>query len=117
MRLIESIEDEIRGVVTYELPNGQRARFDASAAKEYGVAELLRSSGLGEFVPTERLAVMHHGKRVGTMPPDFDPGNMRSISMFYDPRPSDFKRDGDVWVAARTLGPGDLDAISGFVRE
>jgi hypothetical protein len=117
VRLIESIEDQMRGVVTYELPNGQRACFDARTVQKYGLAELMRAEGLGEFVPTERLPVMHHGERVGTMSPEFDPNNVKSLSFMYDPRPGDFKREGDVWVAARTLGYGDLEAISGFERD
>lgn len=116
MKRIESIEDELRGVVTYRLPNGQNACFDARAVKEYGIAALMSGSGLGEFIPTERVAVMQHGRRIGTLPTDFDPSNIRSGSFFYDPRPGDFKRDGDVWIAANNLGGGDLNAISGFVR-
>lgn len=116
IRRIESIEDQMRGTVTYEIPNGQMVRFDARTLREYGLAALMEAEGLAEFIPTERVAVIHHGVRVGTMAPDFDPDNVRSLSFLYDPRPGDFKREGNAWVVARTLGPGDLDAISGFVR-
>lgn len=115
MKRIESIEDQMRGIVTYEASNGQRIRMDAQMAREFGPAELMRSAGLP--VPTERLPVIHHGQRVGTMAPEFDPDFIKSLNYFYDPRPGDFRREGDTWVAARTLGPGDIDAVSGFKRE
>lgn len=63
MKRIESIEDDMRGVVTFEAENGQRICMDARMAQEYGPAELLRSAGLP--TPTERLPVIHHGQRVG----------------------------------------------------
>lgn len=74
-------------------------------------------AAFGEFVPTERLPVMQHGQRIGTMAPDFDPHNVKSLSFMYDPRHGDFQRDGDVWIASRTLGYGDFEAISGFERD
>lgn len=114
MKRIDSIEDQMRGFVTYEATNGQRIRLDTHAVYTYGAAELMRSAGLP--TPTERLPVIHHGQQVGTMAPDFDPDNVKSNSFWYDPRPGDFRRDGDTWVAARTLGPGDVDAVAGFVR-
>jgi len=113
MRRIESLEDEMNGTVTYQLANGRYARFDARTVREYGIAALLPD----EPMPTERIPVIHHGRRVGTMAPDFDPLTVRSRSFLYDPRPGDFRREGDTWVANRTLGPGDLDVIHGFVRE
>lgn len=117
MRQIESIADEMRGVVTYELSDGRRACFDANAVRKYGVAELLRAEGLGELVPTERLPVILHGERIGTMPPDFDPNNIKSRSFMYDPRPGDFRREGGAWIASPSLGRGDIEAIPGFVYE
>ena len=115
MKRIESIKDEMRGTVTYELPDGRFARLDARAVKEYGLAAIMREYGIGP--PTERLPVIHHGQRVGTMAPDFDPASVRTTSFWYDPRPGDFRREGDTWVAARTLGPGDVDSVAGFIRD
>ncbi len=115
MKRIESIEDTMRGTVTYELPDGRFARFDARVVREYGLAAIMRECGIEP--PTERLPVFHHGRRVGTMAPDFDPASVSTISFLYDPRPGDFRREGDTWVAARTLGPGDLDCVLGFVRD
>jgi hypothetical protein len=116
MKLISSLEDDMRGLASYELGDGRRICFDANAVRDHGLGELLRASGLGEFVPTKRLAVIQHGRQVGTMSPDFEPNSIRSVSPFYDPRPGDFRREGDVWIARRTLGPGDLEAIQGFSR-
>ncbi len=109
------MEDQMHGVVTYETPDGHRIRIDARMVREYGAAELLRAEGLP--VPTKRLPVLHHGQRVGTMAPDFDPDNIKSRNYFYDPRPGDFRREGNTWVAAQTLGPGDVDAVAGFMRD
>lgn len=115
MRRIESVEDEMRGTVTYDLGGGRFATFDARTVRKYGLAALM--CDLDIEMPTERLPVVHHGRRVGTMAPDFDPVTVRSVSFMYDPRPGDFRREGDTWVASRTLGPGDLDYVAGFVRE
>lgn len=117
MRRLESIEDDMKGIATYELSDGRRIAFDRHAIREMGLADCLRRAGLGNEVPTERLPVMLHGIRWGTMAPDFDPSNVRSNSFWYDPRPGDFKREGDTWVAARTLGPGDVESVVGFVSD
>lgn len=114
MRRIESIEDQLNGVVTFELSNGQRFRCCEILVEEIGGAELLRRSGLGHLLPTERVAVMQCGRLIGTLPPDFDPLSIKSRSFLYDPRPGDFRREGDVWVAAPMLGSGDFECIPGF---
>ena len=117
MKRLESIADEMRGTVTYELPDGRWVTFGARAVREYGIAELMRSEGLEQFIPTERLPVIRNGRRIGTMAPDFDPSNIKSTSPFYDPRAGDFRREGDAWIADRTLGAGDPDCVVGFVRD
>lgn len=117
MKRIESIEDEMPGVVTYKLPDGRHWRFDARAVREYGIAELLRAEGLEQFIPTERIPVIQYGKRIGTMAPDFDPASARSTSPWYDVRPGDFRRDGNAWVVGRTLGASDVDCVAGFIRD
>lgn len=114
MHRIESIEDQMNGVVTYELSNGQRLRISRRAVDEVGPAKILRDMGLGHLVPTERLPVMWVGRKVGSMAPDFDPGRIKSRTFLYDARPGDFTRDGDTWVASKMLGPGDLEAVPGF---
>jgi hypothetical protein len=115
MRRLESPIDFVRETVTYDLGDGRFATFDARAVREYGLATLMRHEGIN--MPTERIPVIHHGRRVGTMAPDFDPLTARSISFMYDVRAGDFRREGDTWVAARNLGPGDLDCVAGFVRD
>ena len=117
MKRLESIEDDMRGVVTYELPNGRYVSFDARALREYGLAELMRAYDLEQFMPTERLPVIQYGRRIGTLPPDFDPVNARSTSFMYDVRLGDFRREGDTWVAGRTLGARDVDCVAGFMRD
>lgn len=115
MRRIESIEDQMAGVVTYQLDNGQRFRCSRRAVEEVGAAELLRRAGHGDLLPKERAEVMWCGQRAGTVPPDFDPMFIKSKSFLYDPRPGDFTRQGDAWVASKALGPGDLECVPGFV--
>lgn len=115
MRRIESPLDEMRDTITYELGDGRFATFDALTVRKVGLAPLMAAYDIE--MPTERLPVIHHGRRVGTMAPDFDPSTIRSLSFMYDPRPGDFRRDGDTWIAGRTLGPGDLDCVTGFVRD
>lgn len=117
MTRLESIEDEVKGLVTYELKDGRRVRLDAFLVKEHGGAEMLRYMGLTDQIPTERVPVMHHGERVGTLPGDFDPLRFESLSWLYDARSDDFRRDGDVWVAVKNLGPADLNAVKGFRRD
>jgi hypothetical protein len=116
MTRIESVEDEIKGVVTYELTGGLRVCLDKHAAEKYGPADLIRSMGHGDKLPTGRLPVMQRGKRVGFVPADFDPMFIKSDSFFYQPRHGDFTRDENGWVAAPMLGPGDLEAVRGFNR-
>lgn len=117
MQRINSIEDQMNGVVTYALSNGQRARFSAQAVAELGAAECMRRIGLAHLIPKERVPVFWCGRRIGTMAPDFDPAAIKSKSFLYDPRPGDFERDGDRWLAAQSLGPGDLDCVPGFQRD
>ena len=117
MRRLESMEDDMRGVVTYEMSDGRYVSFDARAVREYGLTKLMQAYDLEQFIPTKRLPVIQHGRRIGTMPPDFDPANARSTSFLYDVRPGDFRREGDTWVVGRTLGASDVDCVAGFIRE
>lgn len=114
---LESIEDDMKGVVTYELRGGLRVTLSVQAVRECGAAEIIRSMGHGDLLPTERVPVMQHGRRIGTLPPDFDPSNIKSNSFLYDPRPGDFVREGDVWIVGRTMGASDPDMVPGFIRE
>ena len=108
-------ENPITRVVTYELKDGRRIDFDARAVREYGIEALARHAGLSAELPRGRVDVMQHGRKVGTLPATFEPTAVRSTSFFYDVRHGDFTREGDVWIASRTLGPGDLEAVPGFV--
>ncbi len=117
MNRIDSMEDNMNGVCTYELKGGKRVRLSVDAVRELGAAECVRRMGHGDLLPTERLPVMQRGRRVGTMPADFDPTNVKSGNWLYEPRSGDFTREKDHWAAANNLGPGDLDAVVGFVRE
>lgn len=115
MKRIEDIGDEMQGFVTYELPDGRYARFDVRAVREHGLAAMAKEYGI--TMPTERVPVWQYGRRVGTVPGDFDIAFARSNHFLYDVRPGDLKREGDHWVADRTLGASDLDCLVGFVRD
>lgn len=117
MKKIESHEDQMRGVITYEFDDGRRINFDANAVRDLGVSECLRMAGHGDQVPTERRPVIQYGKRIGTMAPDFDPATAKSTSPWYDVRPGDFRLEDGAWVADRTLGASDVDCVAGFVRD
>lgn len=115
MRKIDSFEDQKRGVVTYELDDGRRLCLDERAVQQCGIEAILRDAGLGELIPSGLLPVTWHGERVGTVPATFDPAIIKTRSVFYRPRPGDFVRTDNGWLATSTLGPGDLEAVVGFV--
>ncbi len=75
-----------------------------------------RCLGVGT-VDAVRVPVMQGGQRIGYLPSTFDPDNIRCERRWYTPRHGDFKRAGDTWVAAWSLGPGDFEEIHGFLDE
>lgn len=113
MRKIESMEGDMRGTVTYELDDGRFISFDARLVREYGLAELLKNHGVD--VPKGRIPVFQLGRKIGTVPATFEPSAIRSMSILYDIRPGDFTRTPEGWDAIKTMGPGDFEAVPGFV--
>lgn len=117
MRKIESLEDEMCDLVTYELGDGQRISLSARVVRGYGIEAVLQGTPYADDLPTERVAVKQWGRVIGTVPGAFDPTLAKSKSFFYDFRRGDFVRDGDSWKAAHNMGPGDFEAVPGFVWE
>lgn len=115
MKRLENPLDEMRGTVTYDIGNGRYATFDARTVQKYGLAKLMEAEGVE--MPTERVPVIQHGRRIGTMPADFDPTFARSVSFMYDVRPGDFTRTDEGWVVGRTMGASDVDCVAGFIRD
>lgn len=113
MRKIESPMDEMRGQVTYEVSKGQYITVDARAVRDLGLAAVMEFYGVE--LPKGTLPVFQRGRKIGDVPAAFEPMAIKSMSFLYDPRPGDFKRTNDGWEAARSLGPGDFEAIPGFV--
>lgn len=112
MRKIERIDDDMRGVVTYEIGDGRWITLDARAVREYGLKTILEAHGVE--LPDERIPVFQDGREIGTVSAYFEPSAIKSTSYFYDVRPGDFKRTKAGWEAARSLGPGDLQAVPDF---
>lgn len=113
MRRVEHYADEMRGTVTYEVGVNRYLTVSARDIREHGLEEILRSYGIE--IPEGRLPVIQHGREIGTLPAMFEPLTIQSRSFFYDARPGDFKRTAEGWEASRTLGPGDLEAVPGFL--
>lgn len=88
---------------------------DATYTYERELIECPKCKGARSVERTERVDVMQEGRKIGTVPPSFDPAAIKSTSFMYDPRPGDFRFDGSAWVASNMLGPGDLEAVPGFV--
>lgn len=104
-----------RRVVVYELDNGRRVSLCANAVRKHGAQAMLETFGLmPKGLALERVPVYQWGRKVGTVPAMFDPQFIQSTSLFYEPRPSDFIREGSRWIVDKMLGPGDLDAVPGF---
>lgn len=114
MRLLPNIEDEMRGRQTYELPDGRRVKVCARDVEEFGLTAVMRSMGLDEQDQAGRLPVLQDGVMIGTLSADFNPARIVSRSLLYDPRRGDIVRDGSRWIAATSLGMGDLEAIADF---
>lgn len=112
IKRIESIEDQMNGVVTYDLGDGRYQKFELRAVREYGIRRLLEAYNID--VSTERVSVIQNGKRIGTVPATFDPYLARSHTFLYDIRQGDFTRDDLGWIVSNSLGNGDIEAIAGF---
>jgi hypothetical protein len=115
LKRVDCPDDRANGKITYDPGNGKRVTFDEWTVRRYGIARLLADMGID--VSSERVPVMQHGKRVGTLGGDFDPLLARSHAFMYDVRAEDFTLDGDVWVVSPTLSAGDLEAVEGFKRD
>lgn len=88
------------------------ARYSAHAA-----SSIVLHEAPSPTVAPRRLPVFQQDRMVGSLPSDFAPDAIRSKTFLYDPRPGDFRRQGDTWIASNMLGPGDLDAVPEFRRE
>jgi hypothetical protein len=104
MKRIER-KDQRPGTLTYQLDDGRYVTLDENAVAQFGADNLIQWLGI------ERVPVMYRGRRVGTLPADFEPLNAKNV------RPGDFTREGDAWVAEEKLAPENLDAVMGFERD
>lgn len=112
VRKIERFEDEVMGKATYDLGDGRMLCVDARDVRRYGLKAIMRQHGVE--LPDGRVPVFQSGREIGSVPAAFEPFEIKPTSILYDVRPGDFKRTNDGWEAARTLGPGDFEAVPGF---
>lgn len=114
MRLLpQSPEQQRDGIVICELDDGRRVDLSTEEIRMCGLKIVLAAYGHDE--PTEPIPIFSYGRQVGTVPADFHPMGFESRSVMYDPRPGDFRMEDGVWIAHRALGPGDIEAIPGFI--
>jgi hypothetical protein len=97
----------------WHLSNGQRTELRSADVAKYGLRATLLAQGLDLI--DDSMPVYQAGRKIGTVPGDFEPSRIKSKSFLYEPRPGDFIRETDRWVADKGLGHGDFDAIPGFV--
>jgi hypothetical protein len=95
MKRVDTTQDRSRGTVTYRLDDGRYVTLDANAVGLYGAENLVRWLGL------ERIPVMQHGRRVGTLPVDAEHHHA-------------LRREGKAWVAEEQL---DLNTVKEFARD
>lgn len=115
MRRIESVADEMRGQVTYEIRPGAYITVDAGLIREHGLEEVIGAYGVQ--VPEGRIPVFQRGKEIGSVPATFDPIAIKPMTFLYDVRPGDFRRTDKGWEASNTLGPSDLGSVPEFQRK
>ncbi len=106
MRDISDWQDRMRGIVRVEFDDGRRLNLDARAVQTEGISRLVRRCA-PEYSTFSLLPVFQNGREVGTLSASWHPSDARS-SFLYEPRPGDFRREGDTWIADPMLGPGDL---------
>jgi hypothetical protein len=109
--------DARENVWCYELPSGQRIRLDRDHVRARGAEELVRSLGLDPGPPGQMLPVYQGTRKIGQLPASFDPECARSTCALFSVRPGDFRREGDRWIACRSLGSGDLGSLAEFVPD
>ena len=117
MKRLERLQDQMQGLITYELDNGRYLTVDSRLVNQHGLRKVFQIYGIEDQISIEQVKVMRRGKIIGSVPGDFDPASIKSNNYFYDPRPEDFVREDDHWIASNTLGPGDLESVEGFVWE
>ena len=106
MKDITSPIDQMKGIVVVEFDDGKRLNLSARAVEKHGLRALVREYA-PEYPAGPPLPVFQRGKQIGTLSASWHPSDARR-SFLYEPRPNDFRRDGDRWIADPMLGPGDL---------
>lgn len=119
--IIDCDECKGRGTVeTFALPSAVASNMpmgsltEATASFERAFVKCAGCDGVGNRPATEPIPVVREGITVGTVPPSFNPDNIKSTSYVYRPRSGDFRRAGNCWQASPALGDGDLEAVAGF---
>ena len=103
--------------ITFHPPNGKRLTVAGDMVRAMGIKRVFEVFKIADQLPTERFDLFQDGRKIGTLPPDFDPLFVKSKTFLYQVRQGDFTFDNDKWIADRTLCPGDLEAVPGFQWE
>lgn len=106
-------ENHMDRTITVDLGDGRIADVEIDFIRRFGLKAVAEHFGVP--VSDRYLPVVYHVRVVGSLPEAWHPLEIKSKTFLYDPRPGDFVREGDKWIAARTLGPGDIEAVSDFI--
>lgn len=111
--MAETLKNHIDRTLTVDLGDGRMADVEIDVIRRFGLKAVAEHFGVP--VSDRYLPVVYLGRIVGSLPEAWHPLEIKSKTFLYDPRPGDFVREGDKWIAARTLGPGDIEAVSDFI--
>lgn len=109
--------DDVNDIVTVHSRAGGSAQFAGAAVRSIGLRVLMHETFGHDLITDERLPVEQDGRVIGTLPGTFDPLLIESSNWLYSPRAGDFVFKDGRWIANKMLGPGDIEAVRGFVWE
>jgi len=107
MRDITTIEEQMKALRTFEFADGSRITLDDRMVRTYGALRAVQMACPDWQPDHSPIPVYQSGRMIGTLSQLWDHTTARN-TMMYQPRPGDFRREGDRWIADPMLGPGDL---------
>ena len=114
MREITTLEDQMKDQRRFQ--SGEQFLLLSRHEIEMGGGLRAALDRYGMELDNRMLPVFWHGREIGQLSAYWHP-SMVQRSLMYEPRDTDFVRDGDKWIANDMLGPGDLlHAGVGFTK-